>query len=110
MRSERGGSFSSAQVRPIASLEWWCGPSPACDVKFDGMPLSPVTTSKPLIERLLAGHAVSQDERFSDPRWRSKKPLILADTPDWVVIVKPSGLLSVKGAMGLPKALQMTIF
>lgn len=108
MRSERGGTFSSAQVRPIASLEWWCGPSPACDVKFDGMPLSPVTTSKPLIERLLAGHAVAQDERFSDPRWRSKRPLILADTPDWVVIVKPSGLLSVPGAMGLPDAMTMT--
>ena len=39
MRAERGGSFSSAQVRPIASLEWWCGPSPASDVKFDGKPL-----------------------------------------------------------------------
>ena len=94
--------------RLVASLEWWCGPSLVYDVKFDGMPLSPRTTAKPLIERLLAGHAVAEDERFHDPRWLQKKPVILADTPNWVVIVKPSGLLSVPGAMGLPDAMTIT--
>lgn len=93
---------------PVAALEWWCGETPAFDVKFDGMPLSPRTTTKPLAERLLQGYAVCPDPRFTEPKWTEKRPAIIMDGPDWVVIDKPSGLLSVPGAMGLPDAMTMT--
>ncbi len=94
--------------QPVAALEWWCGASPAFDVKFDGMPLSLRTTTKPLAERLLEGFNVLPDPRFTEAKWTAKRPVIIADGPDWVVIGKPSGLLSVPGAMGLPDAMTMT--
>lgn len=91
----------------IAVHEWWVGPSAAHDVKFDGMALSPRTTVKPLFERLLAGARMASDPRFTDPYWRALAPKIIDATEDFVVVEKPSGLLSVPGTLGLPDAMTL---
>ena len=95
-------------LQPLSYLEWWVGESPTWDIKFDGMPLSPRTTLKPLIEWLLTGYAVGQDPRKTEPAWQNKTPRILQATPDYVAVVKPSGLLTVPGTQGLPNALELT--
>lgn len=95
-------------LRPVCFMEWWTGPAPAHDVKHEGMPLSPRTTAKPVIERLIAGWNPAPDPRFSDPRIAALAPRIVQEAADWVVIEKPSGLLSVPGAMGLPDAMTLT--
>lgn len=88
--------------------EWWEGPSPVFDVKHPLMWLAPRTTVKPLVERLLADTPAAADPRLTDPRVLAKRPEIVAQTDDWVVIVKPSGLLSVPGTLGLDDAMTLT--
>ena len=66
------------------------------------MPLSPKTTVKPLLERILEGFPMAVDPRFSDPAAAAIRPEIVEETRDWVVVLKPSQLLSVPGALGLP--------
>lgn len=88
--------------------EWWEGPSPVFDVKHPLMWLAPRTTVKPLVEKLLADTPTATDPRLTDPRVLAKRPEIVAETDDWVVIVKPSGLLSVPGTLGLEDAMTLT--
>lgn len=95
-------------LTPAAYMEWWTGEVPAHDVKHEGMLLSPRTTAKPVIERMLAGWPVAPDPRLTNPRVRSLAPTVIEESADWVVVEKPSGLLSVPGAMGLPDAMTMT--
>lgn len=95
-------------LKPLAYMEWWVGSSPAHDVKWDGMPLSPRTTAKPVIEHLWEAWSPAPDPRFHDPAVAALAPRILEGAEDWIVIEKPSGLLSVPGAMGLPDAMSMT--
>lgn len=95
-------------LRPLASLEWWYGAMPVCDVKWPGQILSPRTTLKPLAERLLDGIAFESDPRVTSPVTLALRPRILMDAPDFVAIEKPSGLLSVPGTGGLPDALTLT--
>ena len=87
---------------------WWEGPSPVFDVKHPLMWLAPRTTVKPLVEKLLADTPTATDPRLTDPRVLAKRPEIVAETDDWVVIVKPSGLLSVPGTLGLEDAMTLT--
>lgn len=95
-------------LRPLASLEWWCGAMPRCDVKWPGQILSPRTTLKPLAERLLEGITFESDPRVTSPVTLALRPRVLMDAPDFVAIEKPSGLLSVPGTGGLPDALTLT--
>lgn len=95
-------------LRPAAYFEWWAGETPPHDVKWDGMPLSPRTTAKPVIERLWEAWSPAPDPRFTDPAVAALAPRIIEEAEDWIVIEKPSGLLSVPGAMGLPDAMSMT--
>lgn len=91
----------------LAVLEWWSGAASASDVKFEGMTLCPRTTAKPLIERLLPLSRMAPDPRLTDPYWKTLRPTIFDETDDFVVVMKPSGLLSVPGTMGLPDAMTL---
>ena len=93
---------------PLASMEWWRGAAPIHDVKWDGMALSPKTTSKPLIEYLLEGIPFASDPRATSPVTLALRPRVILDRKDFVAIFKPSGLLSVPGTGGLPDALTLT--
>lgn len=105
---ERNRDAAAGLVRrPVAFIEWWEGASPPQHVKFPGMSLTPRTTGKPLIERLLAGIEQAPDPRRADPAWTEKRPEILAETEGWVAVAKPSGLLSVPGTQGLPDAMTL---
>lgn len=94
-------------LEPAASIEWWRGPSPVYDLRRDGMALSPLTTTKPLIEFLLEGVPFASDPRVGSPVTRALRPEILLDRPDFIAVLKPSGLLSVPGTGGLPDALTL---
>lgn len=96
------------RLRPAASMEWWRGPSPVHDVKWDGMALSPRTTTKPLVERLLEGVPYMSEPRAEEPEILRLKPELLLERRDFIAVVKPSGLLSVPGTGGLPDALTLT--
>lgn len=91
----------------LAVLEWWSGAASASDVKFEGMTLCPRTTAKSLIERLLPLSRMAPDPRLTDPYWKTLRPTIFDETDDFVVVMKPSGLLSVPGTMGLPDAMTL---
>lgn len=95
------------RLSPVGSLEWWRGPMPSYDVKWDGMVLSPRTTVKPLAEWLLEGIPFASDPRAEDPFTLKLKPEILLEEKDFIAILKPSGLLSVPGTGGLPDALTL---
>ena len=99
--------FAAEGWRAAAYLEVWCGAPVPGDVKFPGMPLSPKTTVKPLLERILEGFPMAADPRFSDPAAAALRPEIVEETRDWVVVLKPSQLLSVPGALGLPDAMTL---
>ncbi|MDO5532615.1 RluA family pseudouridine synthase [Sutterella sp.] len=94
-------------LTPVASLEWWHGAMPSYDVKFDGMVLSPRTTTKPLVEWLLSGTPFLSDPRADDPVTKALRPEILMERPDFLAVMKPSGLLSVPGTGGLPDAMTL---
>lgn len=98
---------SGEALELLSVLEWWSGAASAADVKFEGMTLCPRTTAKPLIERLLPLSRMAPDPRLTDPYWKSLRPTILEETDDFVVVMKPSGLLSVPGTMGLPDAMTL---
>lgn len=93
---------------PVGYLEWWEGKSPIWDLKHEGMLLSPRTTIKPLVEWLLQGYAVEPDPRKVLIEWKEKKPRIVKETENYIVVEKPSGLLCVPGTQGLPDALTLT--
>ena len=95
------------RLRPAASMEWWRGPGPVHDVKWDGMALSPRTTTKPLVERLLEGVPFASEPRAEDPEILRLRPEILLERRGFIAVVKPSGLLSVPGTGGLPDALTL---
>ena len=78
---------------------------PIYDVKWDGMALSPKTTTKPLVEFLLEGIPFASDPRVNSPVTQSLRPRILLEHRDFIAVFKPSGLLSVPGTGGLPNAL-----
>ena len=86
-------------------MEWWRGSAPIYDVKWDGMALSPKTTTKPLVEYLLEGIPFASDPRVNSPVTQSLRPRILLEHRDFIAVFKPSGLLSVPGTGGLPNAL-----
>ena len=50
---------------------------------------------------------MAADPRFSDPAAAALRPEIVEETRDWVVVLKPSQLLSVPGALGLPDAMTL---
>lgn len=105
---ERNRDAASGLVRrPVAFIEWWEGPTPPQHVKFSGMSITPRTTGKPLIERLLEGIDQAPDPRRADPAWTEKRPTILAETTGWIAVAKPSGLLSVPGTQGLADAMTL---
>ncbi|WP_410099586.1 RluA family pseudouridine synthase [Sutterella wadsworthensis] len=93
------------KLTALASMEWWRGSAPIYDVKWDGMALSPKTTTKPLVEFLLEGILFASDPRVSSPVTQSLRPRILLEHRDFIAVFKPSGLLSVPGTGGLPNAL-----
>ncbi len=106
--NEKNGVSSGERLFPLDACEWWQGPSPVHDVKHDGMALAPRTTLKPLIEKLLGQAALTPDPRLTDPGILSLEASVLDETEDYVVIFKPSGLLSVPGTLGLPDAMTQT--
>lgn len=93
------------KLTALASMEWWRGSAPIYDVKWDGMALSPKTTTKPLVEFLLEGIPFASDPRVNSPVTQSLRPRILLEHRDFIAVFKPSGLLSVPGTGGLPNAL-----
>lgn len=81
---------------PIALNEWWIGPSPAHDVRFDKAFYPPRSSAKPLINWLLNGIA----HRAPQPIWpECSEPIIpiLFEDDDILVINKPAKLASVPG-------------
>ena len=81
---------------PVGLAEWWVGPSPAHEVRFDGTFYPPRAAAKFLLEALLEGIPVEPARPVCAPDDVPPLPVIYED--DAVVAVnKPTRLASVPG-------------
>ena len=82
--------------RPIALAEWWVGPSPAWDIRFDGTFYAPKSGARFLLQWLLTGHPHAEPRPQQDPGHLPELPILYEDD-HLIVINKPARLASVPG-------------
>ncbi|MGN1149740.1 MAG: hypothetical protein ACI4SY_03445, partial [Sutterella sp.] len=82
--------------RPVGLAEWWVGPSPAHEVRFDGTFYPPRAAAKFLLEALLDGIPVEPTRPVCPPDDVPSMPVIYEDG-EVVAVNKPTRLASVPG-------------
>ena len=95
-------------LRPLCMGEFWVGRSPRGEVREDGhFYPSCQHKCKPVLEWMLQGLDVEQNPLMRDYEAVMKRLKIVHEDPDFVVVDKPSGLLSVPGKDGLPSLAEL---
>ncbi len=86
----------SGNARIIGLAEWWCGPTPAHEIRFDGTFYPPRAAAKWLYERLVEGLPAAPVSAIASEEDFETLPVLYFDD-DIVVIDKPTRLASVPG-------------
>lgn len=88
----------SAGLRPLCMAEFWVGASPADELRADGH-FYPACRSKcrPILPFMLQGLQVEPNPLAADRSHLLAQVRVICATPEWAVLCKPAGLLSVPG-------------
>ena len=91
---------------PLDMAEFWMGDSPQDELREEGR-FYPACRSrcKPILEFMLQGLEVAENPLLKRNRAMADKLKILFETPDFVIVDKPGGMLSVPGKDDLPSVL-----
>ena len=84
-------------LKPVALAEFWWGKSPKLKLRRHGH-FYPACLGKckPILTHMLSGMAIDENPAYKE-KLKSKGLNIIYETPDYLVINKPNGLLSVPG-------------
>lgn len=97
----------SGNARIIGLAEWWCGPTPAHEIRFDGTFYPPRAAAKWLYERLVEGlpaapvSAIASEEDFETlPVLYFDDDIVVIDKPTRLASWTPRGFCSLREASG----------
>lgn len=86
----------STDRRALGLVEWWVGPSPQHEIRFDGTCYPPLAAGKLLLAKLTEGLPLEATAPLTAPDAVPELPVLFEDNA-MVVVNKPSRLASVPG-------------
>ena len=93
-------------LTPVDMAEFWQGDSPHDELReHNHFYPSCRSRCKPLLDFMLQGVEVAENPLLQRNREMAEKMKILVETPDFVVVDKPGGMLAVPGKDDLPSVL-----
>lgn len=91
------------QCHPICMAEFWVGGSPRDEVREEGRFYSSCRSRcLPILRHMLQGLHVEENPFLTTCRKVEEQMSVILKKPEFIVVRKPSGMLSVPGTDGLP--------
>ena len=88
-------------LKPCCMGEWWMGKSPAGEIRHDGQfYMACMNKCRPILSFMLQGLETEKGPRKIKEQETAEKLKIIGMTEDYIIVNKPSGILSVPGRDG----------